>query len=101
MERNLVEREINALLEATDILPAFARETFPEAEIKMFPANKFYGFLKEKSFLRKQDLKNKQIFKGKELFYPDKQQVDILGENGDWLLVKGGAMYKENGIDFA
>jgi hypothetical protein len=70
-----------------------------DGKFKLYPAGKFYGFLKEKSFLRNADLKTKQTVDGKELFYPDKQMVDILGQKADWLLVKGQAMYKGNGID--
>src|SRR5262245_45779338 len=68
-----------------------------DAGFKSYPAGKFYGFVKEKSFLRDKDLKTKQTFKGKELYYPAKQMVDVLGEKAGWLLVKGGAMYNENG----
>jgi hypothetical protein len=100
MERNLLEREINALLESTDLLSGLSGKTFSDAEAKMFPTGLFYGFIKENSFLRKEDLKTKQKFDGKELFYPNKAQVDILGENGDWLLVEGNASYKEKGIEF-
>lgn len=100
MERNLLEREINALLESTDFLSGLSRNSFSDAEVKMFPAGLFYGFIKENSLLRKEDLQTKQKFNGKELFYPDKLQVDILGENGGWLLVTGNASYKANGIQF-
>ena len=71
-----------------------------DGKFKLYPAGKFYGFLKEKAFLRNKDLKTKQTFNGKELYYPDKQMVDILGQNAGWLLVKGEAMYEENGIAF-
>lgn len=70
-----------------------------DANFKLYPANKYYGFLKEKSFLRNEDLKTKQTSSGKELFYPDKQMVNILGENGAWLLVEAEAMYRDKGID--
>jgi hypothetical protein len=100
MERNLLEREIDALLESTGFLSGLSGRTFSDAEVKMFPEGLFFGFIKENSFLRKEDLKTKQKFNGKELFYPNKGQVDILGENGDWLFVAGNASYKENGIEF-
>jgi hypothetical protein len=100
MERNLLEREINALLESADFHSGLSGKTFSDAEVKMFPAGLFYGFVKENSFLRQKDLRTRQKFNGKELFYPDKAQVDILGENGDWLLVSGNASYKEKGIEF-
>jgi hypothetical protein len=64
-------------------------------ELTTFPTGKFYGFLKENSFLRNKDLKTIQRFKGKPLFYPNKYQVEVLGEDAGWLLVKGEAHYEE------
>lgn len=100
MERNLLEREINALFEVPDYPSGLSREALMDAEFIAFPQGLFYGYIKEKSFLRDKDLKTKQKFNGKELFYPNKQQVNILGEDGDWFLVEGNASYMDKGVEF-
>jgi len=92
MERNLLEREINALLESTDFLSGLSGKTFSDAEIKIYPS-KFAGKITEQSYLRKEDLKTIQIIDRKKPYYRSNQWVDVLGENGDWFLVEGEAAY--------
>jgi len=99
MERNLLEREIAALNSAANSLANLQLATSADAEYETYRTGKFYGFLTEKSFLRNKDLKTKQTFQGKALYYPNKQMVEILGENSDWILVQGGATDEKNGIE--
>lgn len=99
MERNLLEREIAALNNATNSLDNLQLATSTDSKVKLYQTGKFYGFLTEKSFLRNQDLKTKQTFGKRVLYYPNKQMVEILGENTDWFLVEGGATDEKNGIE--
>ena len=100
MERNLLEREINTLFETSDFRYGWSREAAMDAEIVMFFPGEFSGSIREKSFLRNPDLRTKQKPDGKEIFFTEKEHVKILGENGDWFLVEGRAIYKEKGIEF-
>jgi len=96
MERNLLEREINALLESTGFHSGLSGKTFSDAEVKLYPT-KFAGKLTEQSYLRNEDLKTIQIIERKKLYYPANQWIDVLGENGDWFLVEGEAAFVDKG----
>ena len=98
MERNMLLREINALIPSRYFPPSFSSKALRDDEVKMFGKG-LYGNLKEKSFLRKEDLSTKQTFEGKALFYPEGYKVDILGEKHGWFLVSGNAMYNSYGVN--
>lgn len=92
MERNLLKREINAL-NYESIPPTAFR--WADAEYREYPSGSFDGILKENSYLRDKDFKTIKQFDGSDLYYPKKGKVDVLGEDGGWLRVKGKAKYKD------
>lgn len=98
MERNLLEKEIRALCNETSSFTTLQWAPAADAEHIVYPVGKYSGSLKELSYLRKDDLKAKQIVGREPLYYPNKQLVNILEEKDGWLLVEGGATYK-NGIE--
>jgi len=99
MERDLLEREVNALSfgkTVLDLAPVWVMES--EIKLKLEEGYFNYGILKEKSFLREKDQKTYQALAGMNLYFLPGSMVYIHEENAGWLLVEGAAFIKKSGL---